>query len=161
MSASVLQTTFFIREDLWFYTVKETTEKLHPVWKHVLVVFSLKYKFLLVLKYFPLGFFLPTSVSHSLPNPLIHTHTHTILSLLCCRREKSYKEIKGWVELALRRMDMCYLEPRKRMSCAIDKMPYMNCFWLPSFNKKIWTLQHRGPSCWFFSKEVRVGRKEH
>ena len=125
------------------------------------LVFSLKYKFLLVLKYFPLGFFLRASVSHSLPNPLIHTHTHTILSLLCCRREKSYKEIKGWVELALRRMDMCYLEPRKRMSCAIDKMPYMNCFWLPSFNKKIWTLQHRGPSCWFFSKEVRVGRKEH
>ena len=41
------------------------------------LVFSLKYKFLLVLKYFPLGFFLPTSVSHPLPNPLIHTHTHT------------------------------------------------------------------------------------
>lgn len=36
MSASVLETTFFIREDLWFYTVKETTEKLHPVWRHVL-----------------------------------------------------------------------------------------------------------------------------
>ena len=36
MSASVLETTFFIHEDLWFYTVKETTEKLHPVWKHVL-----------------------------------------------------------------------------------------------------------------------------
>ena len=36
MSASVLETTFFIREDLWFYMVKETTEKLHPVWKHIL-----------------------------------------------------------------------------------------------------------------------------
>lgn len=36
MSASVLETIFFIREDLWFYTVKETTEKLHPVWKHIL-----------------------------------------------------------------------------------------------------------------------------
>ena len=36
MSASVLETTFFIREDLWFYTVKETIEKLHPVWRHVL-----------------------------------------------------------------------------------------------------------------------------
>ena len=127
------------------------------------LVFFLKYKLLLVLKHFPLGFFLLTSVSHSLPNPLKHTcaHTHTILSLFCCRRERSYREIKEWFELALRRMDMCYLEPRAHMSCVIGKMHYVNCFWLPSFNKTPWTLQQHGPSYWFFSEEVGVGGKEH